>query len=73
MPSIVGNLKINTVGSGGIVNIGDSFFLSPKSTSKTFAGSGSFITGDFIRSANGISTTNTFEPHAADSNVAGTT
>lgn len=47
MPSIIGNIKINTVGSAGVANFGDTLYISPKSTTKTFAGSGSFSTGDF--------------------------
>ncbi|MCA1030976.1 spore germination protein [Bacillus timonensis] len=70
MPSIVGPIKINSVG-GGVVNFGDSFYLSPKSTSKTNAGSGAFNTGDFICTNNGLSATNTFDPDANDQNVAG--
>lgn len=72
MPSIVGVIKINSVGSSSVVNIGDSFYISPKSTSKAFAGSGSFTTGDFIKVNNGISSTNTYEPHLLDNNIAGT-
>ena len=57
MPSIVGNLKILSVGSGAIVNIGDAFNLAPKSTSKTFAGAGSFNTGDLPHNYNAVSNT----------------
>lgn len=72
MPSIVGVIKIISVGSSAVVNIGDSFYISPKSTSKAFAGSGSFSTGDFQKINNGISSTNTFEPHLLDNNITGT-
>jgi spore germination protein PF len=68
MPSIVGPIKINSVG-GGVVNFGDSFYLSPKSTSKTNAGSGAFNTGDFINTNNGVNATNTFDPDANDQQV----
>ncbi|QDP39755.1 spore germination protein [Radiobacillus deserti] len=68
MPSAVGPLKINSV-SGGVVNFGDSFYLAPKSTSKTAAGSGGFNTGDFINTNNGWSSTVTNDPDAADQNV----
>ena len=70
MPSIVGPIKINSVG-GGVVNFGDSFYLSPKSSSKTNAGSGSFNTGDFINTNNGFNATNTFDPDVNDQQVAG--
>ena len=39
MPSIVGPIKINSV-AGGVVNFGDSFYVSPKSTAKAATGSG---------------------------------
>ncbi|WP_096270326.1 spore germination protein [Paucisalibacillus globulus] len=67
MPSIVGPIKINSVG-GGVVNFGDSFYLSPKSTSKTSAGSGSFNTGDFINTNTGVSSTNPIDPDVNDQN-----
>ncbi|RDW18239.1 hypothetical protein CWR48_11685 [Oceanobacillus arenosus] len=67
MPSIVGPIKINSV-SGGVVNFGDSFYLSPKTNSKTNTGSGSFNTGDFITANNGISSTNPFDPDVNDQN-----
>jgi hypothetical protein len=70
MPAIVGNIKI--VSNGGIAHIGDALILSPRSTSKTFAGSGSFITGDLPVTNNGVSSTNTNDPDAVDSsNVKG--
>jgi len=65
MPAIVGPLKINSVG-GGVVNFGDSFYVSPKSSSKTNTGSGALNTGDFICTNNGISSTNPFDPDVAD-------
>lgn len=67
MPSIVGNIKIITVGPSSIVHIGDSLVLAPTSTSKTFAGSGSFNTGDLPITNNGINATNTNDPDVIDS------
>ncbi|MFK7695435.1 spore germination protein [Paenibacillus sp. HJGM_3] len=46
MPSIVGNIKILSVGPSSIVQIGDAVILSPVSSSKTYAGANSFNTGD---------------------------
>lgn len=69
MPAIVGNLKIISVGSSGIVNIGDTFNMAPKSTSKTFAGAGSFNTGDFPHNYNAVSNTNTVDSDAIDSST----
>ncbi|ASF38755.1 MULTISPECIES: spore germination protein [Halobacillus] len=68
MPAIVGPISINSVG-GGVVNFGDSFYLSPKSTSKTNAGSGALNTGNWIVCNNGISSTNPFDPDVNDQNV----
>jgi len=65
MPSIVGPIRINSVG-GGVINFGDTFYLSPKSSSKTNAGSGGFNTGDFINTNSGISNTGTNDPDIAD-------
>ncbi len=68
MPSIVGPIKINSVG-GGVINFGDSFYLAPKSTSKTAAGAGSFNTGDFICTNSGLNSTNPVDPDVNDQNV----
>lgn len=71
MPAIIaGPIKINEVG-GGVVNFGDSFYLSPKSTSKVAAGSGSFNTGDFINTNSGLNATNTYDPDLVDQVVTG--
>ncbi len=66
MPSIVGNVKILTVGPSSIVQFGDAIQLSPQSTAKTFAGAGSFNTGDLPRTNNAISNTNTNDQDVAD-------
>ncbi|MBP1947290.1 spore germination protein PF [Virgibacillus subterraneus] len=68
MPSIVGPIKINSVG-GGVINFGDSFYLAPKSTSKTNTGAGSQNTGDFICTNSGLSSTNPFDPDVNDQNL----
>ncbi|UOQ43479.1 spore germination protein [Halobacillus salinarum] len=68
MPSLVGAVSINSVG-GGVVNFGDGFYLSPKSTSKTSAGSGALNTGNFICTNNGLSSTNPIDPDVNDQNV----
>lgn len=69
MPAIIGPVQINNVG-GGTLNFGDSFYISPKATGKSHAGSGAFNTGNFINSNNGLSATNTIDPDANDQNVA---
>lgn len=69
MPAIVGNIKITSVGSGSIVHIGDAIQLAPQSTSKTFAGAGSFSTGDNLRTFNSISATNTYDSDVSDADL----
>lgn len=67
MPCIIGNVKILSVGSSGVVQFGDALQISPTSTSKTYAGSGSFLTGDLSRTNNAISATNTQDADLLDS------
>lgn len=69
MPAFVGNIKIVSVGSGGVVQFGDAVVVSPKSASKTFAGSGSFVTGDVPVTNTGVNATNTLDPNLVDSSV----
>jgi spore germination protein PA len=71
MPAILGALKVISVGSSGVVHIGDVLVIAPKSASKVFAGSGSFNTGDFPSTYNVVNSTNTNDPDIADSNIAG--
>lgn len=65
MPSVVGPIKIINVG-GGVINFGDSFYVSPKESAKTYSGSGSSNTGDFICTNNGLNSTNTNDEDFAD-------
>lgn len=63
MPSIVGNIKILSVGPSSVVQIGDAIVISPVSTSKTYAGANSFNTGDnfgpsIVNNAGNITKTN---------------
>jgi spore germination protein PA len=71
MPAIVGIVKIISVGSSSVVHFGDSFIISPTSSSKTFAGAGSFNTGDFPRVYNAYSTTVTNDSDLIDANASG--
>ncbi|MFC0275014.1 spore germination protein [Metabacillus herbersteinensis] len=70
MPAIVGPIKINSV-AGGVVNFGDSFYLSPKSNSKSALGSGASNTGDFLIVNNGLNATNFIDPDLSDQNMVG--
>jgi len=69
MPAIVGAVKVINVGSSGVFNIGDVFNIAPVSTAKTFAGAGSFNTGDYLKVRNHRSSTNTYDKDIADSNI----
>ncbi|WP_100407428.1 spore germination protein [Bacillus solitudinis] len=69
MPAIVGAVKVISIGSSGVFNIGDVFTLSPSGTAKTFAGAGSFNTGDYLKVRNFHSVTKTYDQDANDSNV----
>ncbi|CAG7604986.1 putative spore germination protein GerPA [Paenibacillus solanacearum] len=68
MPAVVGAIKILSVGPSSIVHIGDSIQLAPTSTTKTFAGAGSFNTGDYVRTYSVVSNTNTIDNDVNDAN-----
>lgn len=70
MPSIIGNIKIDSIGSAGVVNLGDTLYISPKSTSKTYAGAGSFRTGDFQISKQGLNCQTISDPDVVDTSSA---
>jgi spore germination protein PA len=70
MPSIVGNIKILSVGPSSNVQIGDVATINLASTTKTYAGANSFNTGDTFGpniSFNQGSSTNTNDPDLIDS------
>jgi spore germination protein PA len=69
MPAIVGQVKILSVGPSSIVHFGDSLILSPSSSSKTFAGAGSFNTGDFPNVLNAVSSTITNDSDVVEANA----
>jgi spore germination protein PA len=69
MPSVVGNIKINTVGPSSNVQIGDTAWIVLNSNSKSYAGANSFVTGDEIGTIiryNQASSTNTNDPDVVD-------
>ncbi|WP_026574479.1 spore germination protein [Bacillus sp. UNC438CL73TsuS30] len=70
MPAIIGPVQIVTV-SGGIVQFGDTVYISPKSTAKTYGGSGGFNTGGIIVANNGISGTNVLDTDLIDQPTVG--
>ncbi|MCR8641203.1 spore germination protein [Paenibacillus sp. N1-5-1-14] len=69
MPSIVGNIKIISVGPSSNVQIGDTASVILSSSSKTYAGANSFTTGDTFGTVitnNQASSTNTNDPDIID-------
>jgi len=70
MPAILGPVQIVNVG-GGIVQFGDTVYISPKSGSKTNAGSGAFNTGGIVITNNGLSGTNVLDTKLIDQPIAG--
>ncbi|MDF0726964.1 spore germination protein [Cytobacillus sp. S13-E01] len=71
MPAIVGAVKVNSIGSSSVFNIGDVFTISPISNVKTFAGAGSFNTGDGLYVLNRQSSTNTNDKDLVDQPTVG--
>lgn len=72
MPAIIGPVQITTV-SGGVVQFGDTFFISPKSASKTSSGSGAGNTGIGIVTVNGFSLNNNIDTNLIDQPITGNT
>jgi spore germination protein PF len=69
MPSIViGPIKFNSI-SGGAINFGDSFNISPKNIIKTTSGAAAGGNGDFHFVFSGKSLTNSVDPDVLDQNV----
>ncbi|MGM9927234.1 MAG: spore germination protein [Bacillus sp. (in: firmicutes)] len=48
MPAIVGAIQVVSIGSSGVFHVGDVYKISPVSTAKTYAGAGSFNTGESL-------------------------
>ncbi|MEH6944168.1 spore germination protein [Bacillus sp. JJ722] len=48
MPAIVGAIQVIAVGSSGVFHVGDVYKITPFSTTKTYAGAGSFNTGESL-------------------------
>ncbi|OLO29036.1 spore gernimation protein GerPA [Alkalihalophilus pseudofirmus] len=71
MPAMVGAIKVNSISSSGIFHIGDVFNISPSSQSKTFAGAGSFNTGDGLQVRNDYSVTQVYDADVVDQPMVG--
>jgi len=70
MPSITGPVQILNIG-GGTVQFGDTGVISPKSSSKNSAGSGSFNTGPFHLNCNGFSLNQTYDTSGVNQPIVG--
>ncbi|RKQ31310.1 spore germination protein [Oceanobacillus halophilus] len=66
MPAKVGAVKVITVSSSSIFNIGDVYSMAPISSAKTYAGGGSFNTGNGIRINLNNSSTNVTDSDKVD-------
>jgi len=67
MPAIInGPLQIANIGGSGVVQFGDSAIISPKATSKTFAGSGGYSTGGIVIVTNGLNNTSVIDSNVID-------
>ncbi|MFD2630338.1 spore germination protein [Oceanobacillus kapialis] len=69
MPAKVGAVKVINVSSSGIFNIGDVYSMSPESSAKTYAGGGSFNTGDGMHINLANSTTYVYDPDKIDQSI----
>ncbi len=69
MPAIVGTLKVINISGGGCLTIGDVGLISPKTTAKTYAGAGSFNTGDYPQTYNVVSSTNVNDNDLIDESI----
>ncbi|WP_407639775.1 spore germination protein [Bacillus sinesaloumensis] len=64
----LGPIEINS--NEGVIVTGNSFYVSPTSSSKTITGSGSFNTGIYVTNHNHVSRSNTLDPDFSDANTA---
>ncbi|MFC4403214.1 spore germination protein [Gracilibacillus xinjiangensis] len=71
MPAIVGAVKVISIDSSSIFNIGDVYKIQPYTQAKTFAGGGSFNSGDGIRIHLENAQTNIVDDDYNDQNITG--
>jgi spore germination protein PA len=71
MPAMVGFVNVVSIGSSSIFNIGDVFYICPTSNARTYAGAGSFNTGDSLHVANYESTVNVQDQDQYDMPIIG--
>ena len=68
--TICGPLQIHNVTSSSLLKFGDSLVLTPKSASKSYAGSGGFNTGGAVITNTGVNATNYIDPDVTDQAIA---
>ncbi|WP_163537103.1 spore germination protein [Gracilibacillus sp. YIM 98692] len=71
MPAVVGAVKVINIGSSSIFHIGDVYKMQPYTQAKTFAGGGSFNTGDGIRIQLKNAQTQMIDDDKFDQNITG--
>ncbi|PKR78313.1 spore gernimation protein GerPA [Halalkalibacillus sediminis] len=69
MPAYVGAIKVTSVSSSSIFHIGDAYSIQPMSTAKTYAGGGSFNTGEGINVHLGHSSTFVYDKDFIDQGI----
>lgn len=70
MPGIVGFIQVVSIGSSGVFHIGDVYKIMPTSAIKTFAGSGSFNTGERVSINNAPNTVQMYDNDGVDLPIA---
>ncbi len=70
MPGIVGFIQVINVGSSGVFHVGDVYKIMPISAVKTFAGSGSFNTGETVSVHNAPNTVQMYDSDGVDLPIA---
>jgi spore germination protein PF len=69
MPAVVGQILINQISGGGNAIFGDAPLITPKSTTKSYAGAGGGNVGVFTNTFSVWSMTNTSDPDVNDANI----
>ena len=70
MPAIIGPIQIVNTGEG-IVQFGDSLFISPKDNAKSTIGSGTGNNGAFVITNNAVNSSNYTDSSGVDQPISG--
>ncbi|WP_067840595.1 spore germination protein [Amphibacillus sediminis] len=71
MPAIVGAISVKTIGTSSVLHVGDVYSINPYSQAKTYAGGGSFNTGEGVTVRLDKAITNITDQDQFDQNVTG--